>query len=151
MADIYTATSQTEEPIAAATREVLLQITGVTTIRAKIVAWGVSLDGIDPVAAPAVVEFQLTSTAGTSTAATKTPLDPAAPAALLTVARAFTAQPTAGANLEMYNVHPQGGMLIREYPPGREPVISASATYRVAIAVTCPSAVNALAWVQWEE
>jgi len=151
MADIYAATSQTEEPIAAATREVLLQITGITTKQAKIVAWGISLDGIDPVAAPAIVELQLTSTAGTSTAATITPLVPAAPASGMTVARAFTAQPTAGANLEMHNVHPQGGMLIREYPPGREPVISASTSYRLAIAVTCPSAVNASAWVHWEE
>lgn len=148
---IYTIAVQTEEALAAATRECVLQLRGATAAKARIVAWGISFDGVTSAAEPVLVHLERQSSDGTATGAAEEPLDPDDPAASVTGFRAFSAQPTSSAILETYNVHPMGGGIVREYPPGREPVIDNAATSRIGITVTAPAAVNAVAWLQWEE
>jgi hypothetical protein len=148
---IYTIAVQTEEPLGAATRECVLQLRGVTTTKARVVAWGISFDGVTSAAEPVLVHLERQSTDGTATAATEEALDPDDAAAVVTGFRTFTAQPTSSNILEVYNIHPMGGGLVREYPPGREPVLDNATSSRIGITVTAPAAVNAVAWLMWEE
>lgn len=150
---VYSVTTEGEEALAAAASETLVQLRGVTTAKARIVAWGVSFDGVTAGDAPIVVDLLFQTTDGTATGATEVSLNPDEPAALVTGFHSFTAEPTAGGIIESYEVHPQAGMVIREYPPGREPMITNATSSRIAIRATTPAAVspNAVAWIQWEE
>lgn len=149
---IYTATSEGSEGLLAATRECVIQLRGVATARAKIIAWGISFDGATAAAVPVLVDFETHSTDGTATGATEYPLDQSQPAtALCTAFHSFSAQPTSSGILEQYLIHPQGGLFVREYPPEREVYLLAATTSRVGISVTAPAVVNVTAWLQWDE
>ena len=152
MGAVYAVTTEGEEALAAATAETVLQLRGATTTKAKVVAWGVSFDGVTAADAPVVVRLLRQTTDGTGTAATEAPLDPDSPTAGVTAFHTFSStEPTAGDVLETYEVHPQGGSLVREYPPGREPVIDNATTSRIAIEVTAPAVVNVVGFIHWEE
>lgn len=151
MGEVYSITTEAEEGLAAATAETLLQLRGLTTVRAKIVAWGVSFDGVSATAEPVQVRLLFQTTDGTATGATEVAINPASPTAVVTGFHSFTVEPTAGGVIEHYQVHPQGGCLVREYPPGREPVVDKATSSRIGIEVTAPATVNAVAWLQWEE
>lgn len=149
---VYGATTEGEEALAAATAETLLQLRGGTTTYAKVIAWGVSFDGVTADAAPVVVRLVRQTTDGTGTGATETLIQPAvAAAAAVTSFHSFSAEPTAGDVVETHEVHPQGGNIIREYPPGREPQLDNVNTSRIGIEVNAPAVVNAVAWIHWEE
>lgn len=150
MADCYAVTTEGEEAIAASTAETLVQLRGATTTRGKVIAWGVAFDGATATDAPVLVRLLRQSTDGTASAATEVPFDPSAPAALITAHHSFSAEPTAGDVLEVHEVHPNGGALIREYALGREPMIDDATSSRIAIEVNGP-ACNAVAWLHWEE
>jgi hypothetical protein len=150
MADVYSITTEAEEALTTAA-ETVLQLRGVTTRKGRIVSWGVSFDGATSTDAPAQVRLLFQTTDGTGSAATEVPLDGDSPAALITGFHSFSAEPTAGGVIEHHQVHPQGGNLIREYPPGREPVLDNATSSRIGIEVTAAAAVNAVAFLQWEE
>jgi hypothetical protein len=147
----YSITTEGEEALAAATAETLVQLRGVTTTKCHIVAWGVSFDSVTAADAPVVVDLLFQTTDGTGSAATEVALNPDEPAALATGFHSFSAEPTPGGILETYNVPPQGGMVIREYPPGREPIVTNATSSRIGIRCTAPAVCNAVAWIQWEE
>lgn len=110
-----------------------------------------SFDGTSATDAPVLVRLVRQSTDGTATAASEVLIsDPDGPTANVTGFHSFTAEPTASDIIELHEVHPQGGGIIRDYPYGREPVIDNATTSRLAIEVTGP-AVNAVAFMHWEE
>lgn len=150
---IYSVTTEGEEALAAAASETLVQLRGVTTAKGRIVAWGASFDGVASTDAPIIVDLLFQTTDGTATGATEVALNPDEPAALITGFHSFSAEPTAGNIIESYEIHPQGGLIIREYPPGREPMITNATTSRIAVRATTATGVtaNAVAWIQWEE
>lgn len=148
---LYGATTEALEALSAATAETLVQLRGATATKARVVAWGVSFNGTTPTAEPVLVELLRQTTDGTGTGATEAKYDPDDPTAAITAFHSFTAEPTAGERLEQVLVHPQGGIYIREYPPGREPVLDDATTSRMAIRATAPAAVSAVAWIQWAE
>lgn len=150
MPAVYAATTEGEEAIAASTNETLLQLRGATSTKARIIAWGVSFDGTSSTDAPVLVDLLRQTTDGTATGATEEPFDPDSPTASCTAFHSFSAEPTAGSVIESHEVHPQGGNLIREYPPGREPTLDNATTSRIGIRVNGP-AVNAVAFIHWEE
>lgn len=151
MSRIYAATTEGEEALAAATEETLVQLRGATGTKARIIAWGISFDGVTADAAPVVVELRRQTTDGTFSAATEAKFDPDDPTALCSAFHSQSAAPTQSDRLEAIEVHPQGGLFIREYPPGREPVLDNLSTSRIGIVATAPAAVNAVAWIQWAE
>jgi hypothetical protein len=151
MAAIYSITTEGEEALAAATAETLVQIRGVASLKARVVAWGVSFDSVTAADAPVVVDFLFQTTDGTGSAATEVAINPDEPVALVTGFHSFSAEPTPGGILESYNVPPQGGMIVREYPPGREPMLTNATSSRLGIRCTAPAVCNAVAWIQWEE
>lgn len=147
----YSITTEGSEGVTTST-ETILQLKGATTTKPRLVAWGISFSGIDPVGAPIQVDLLRQTTNGTNSGAAEIQLDADDEAPGVTGFTSFSAEPTAGAILEQYFVHPQGGVVIREYPPGREIAISKSASDYLGIRVVSPgAAVNVLAWMQWEE
>lgn len=156
-ANRYASSTEGESALVAATPRTVLQMRGVTGANPSIIAWGISFDGVTAAAEPVQVRLLVQSTDGTAVAVTnKTPIPIGVgslmAAALAGVFKTFTStEPTAGAVLEHYEVHPQGGSMIREYPPGREIILAAATTNRVAIECLAAAAVNCVAWVQWEE
>lgn len=152
MGGVYAVTTEGEEALGAATAETLIQLRGATATKAKVVAWGVSFDGVTASAEPVVVRLLRQTTDGTNSGATEAPLDPDSPTANCTAFHSHTStEPTAGDVLETYEVHPQGGSVVREYIEGREPTLDNATTSRIAIEANAPAAVNAVAWLHWEE
>lgn len=150
MAAVYSVTTEAEEALAAATAETLVQLRGATTVKARIIEWGVSFDGVSVTAEPVRVRLLRQTTDGTGTGATEVAWDPDNPTANCTAFHTFSAEPTAGEVLADYDVHPQTGIVI-QYPLGREPVIDNATTSRIGIDATAPATVNAVAYLVWEE
>ena len=149
---IYSATTEGESALVAATSRTVLQLRGLTTVRPTVVAWGISFDGATATDAPVQVRFLYQTSDGTATGCTEVAWDSVAPAATLTAFRTFTStEPTAGGVLEHHEVHPNGGNIWREYPPGREPVLAAATTARLAIECLAGANVNCAAWIVWSE
>ena len=148
----YAVTSEGEEALAAATAETVIAVVGVTTTKSKLIEWGVSFDGITAAAEPVLVELYQITTSGTSTAATEIAWARDAVAAQATGFHSFTVEPSKGGRLAAYNVHPQGGGLVIQYPLGREPIISDGSTAQgIGVVVTAPAIVNCVAYMVFEE
>ena len=150
MGAIFSVTAEAEEALVAATAETLVQLRGATATKAKIIEWSVSFDGTASTNAPIVVRLLRQTTDRTGSAASEVKWDPDAPDANCAALHSFSAEPTAGDILAIYNVHPQSGMVM-QYPLGREIVLDNATTSRFAIEATAPDAVNALAYIVWEE
>lgn len=140
----------------------LLQIATPSTRQLQIIAWGYTLSGLP--GATGTVELLQTDVAATVTAhvaAGVQPLDPNAPASLVTLgtsATGYTAtaegsttatrvfdtdqiSTTAGATLVNYDY---------QFMPDERPIVAVSKFLRVRI-TTPTSGVNALTWVVWDE
>lgn len=150
MGSVYSITGEAEEALAAATAETVLQLVGHASVKARIVEWGVSFDGVSAVAEPIRIRLVRQTTAGTATGASEVMWDPDNPTASCLGFHSFSAEPTYGDILVDMDVHPQAG-IVMQYPLGREPVIDNSTTSRLGLVVTAPAIVNAAAWLAWEE
>lgn len=153
MGTVYAGTTEGEEALAAATAETIMQLRGATAVKAKIVAWGVSFDGATATDAPVMVRLLRQTSDGTGTGATEALLsDPDGPTANCAFLHSFSStEPSAGDVLEVYEVHPNGGSLVREYPPGREPVLDNATTSRIGIDCLAGATVNVVGFLHWEE
>ena len=147
---VFSITTEGEEGITT-TAETLVQLRGTTAKKGRIVKWGVFFDGVDAAAQPVQVELAYQTTDGTATGATEVEWDTDDGPATLTGFHSFTVEPTKGGVLEHLEVHPQGGGIVVEYPPGREPTITAATSSRIGVIVTAGAAVNATAFIVWEE
>ncbi len=136
--------------LVAATTKTVIQITSVTR-PVKVTEWSISFDGATPADEPVLVEVLRQTTAGTGgTSVTPRKRVDYVSTATTTAKTGPSAEPTAGDVLETYYLTPNGGLLVIQYPEGGEIVVPASG--RLAIRATAPSnAVNAAAWVGWEE
>lgn len=148
--DIYTCTI-TNAALVAATARTVLQLVTPATIRARLVEFGIEFDGLVSTAEPVDVRLLRQTTAGTSSAGTVNPTDSAAPTALTTSLVGFSGtEPTAGAVLGGWMVHPQGGMLVIKYDLWAEAPVMAVST-RLAIDVLAGANVNATAYMKFVE
>lgn len=153
MASIFSATNEGEEALAAATAETVIALIGAAAVKAKIIEWGVSFDGISAVAEPIQVALvRTTADDGTSTAATEVQFgDPDGPTPNCAAKHSYSAEPTkASFNVAVYEVHPQAG-IVMQYPMGREIGLDSSASAGLAIVCTAPAVVNVHAYIVWEE
>lgn len=149
---IYSCTTEGEEALAAATAETLLQLRGSSSLKTSLIQWGVAFDATSATAEPVVVRLARQTTDGTATGASEVKQDPDDPAALVTSFHSFTGtEPTLGDILEEHEVYPGGIPLIVQYPLGDEPIVDSDATSRLAIVVTAPAIVNAVAHMRWRE
>lgn len=140
-----------DQALAAAASETLWQLLAPSDAEARLIEFGVSFDGVTASNAPVDVDLLRQSTAGTSSAATEIEWRTSGLAARVVATTIFTAEPTAADILASWQLTPNGGLLVVQYPLGREPVISASE--RLAVRATTASGVtpNATAYAVWEE
>lgn len=138
---------------AAATKSLLL--VNPATDRIKVVEWGVSFDNVSTNAEPVLIEIYRTnslgSPAGTSTL-TPLPLDPADATASATALYNLSTEPTSVYVLGTYYVAPNAGLLVIQYPLGRE-IVCGAAGARFGIRYTTVTGVTpgCRAYAIWEE
>lgn len=142
----------------------MLQVSTPSTRQLQVISWGFSLDAAPATTGVGVVELLQTDVAATVTAhvaAGVQPLDPNAPASLVTLgtgntgytatvegsttaARMFDAEEIAG-------VSNGAGPITYAYQfmPDERPIVAVSKFLRVR--VTFSAAVNMLTWVTWDE
>lgn len=153
MGALFSATTEGEEALAAATAETVIALMGVAAVHGKLVEFGISFDGVTAAAEPVQIELYRITANGTATGATEAKWDLASGVtAQITAHHSYTVEPTKTDRLACWEVHPQGGSLVIQYPLGREPTISNGSTSSgLAIVATAPAIVNVVAYVVWEE
>lgn len=149
--DIYGQTA-TNNALAAATPETIIQLVTPSTVRAQITKIAIAFDGTSSTAEPVDVFLVVQDTAGTSSAGTIGKLDPAAPTALVTTRITFTAEPTTDSN-EVWRivVHPQGGLYEVNWALGDRTAPLMAVSTRWGLKVNAPAVVNCSATIQWCE
>jgi len=133
----------------------LMQVATPSTAQIAVVEWGVSFDG-STAATPIKVELLQTDVAATVTSVTPTLWnDPLGPASLCVggasaTGHTATAEGTITA-VRMFDVQfiSPTNQYIKQYPLGREPKVPVSKFLRIR--VTAAAAVNAYAYIIWEE
>lgn len=153
MASIFSATTEGEEALAAATAETVIALIGASAVKAKIVEFGIAFDGISATAEPVRIRMiRTTADDGTATGATEVQWsDPDNPTPNCAVKHSYTAEPTkASQPMAEWQCHPQAGLVI-QWPLGREPGLDNSSSAGIAFEVTAPAVVNVSAYVVWEE
>lgn len=153
MASIFSATTEGEEALAAATAETVIALIGATQVKGKLVEFGIAFDGISATAEPVRIRMvRTTADDGTSTAATEIQWsDPDNPTPNCAAKHSYTAEPTKATNaMAEWQCHPQAGLVI-QWPLGREPGLDNTTSNGIAFEVTAPAVVNASAYIVWEE
>lgn len=142
--------------------ETLLQLATPSTRQLQIISWGFSLD--DPPGADGVIELLQTDVAATVTAhvaAGVQPLDPNAPASLLTLgtsATGYTATAegsiTATRMFDAVSLSSGSGesplLYAYQFMPDERPIVAVSKFLRVRV-TTPTTGVGARCWVVWDE
>lgn len=136
----------------------LLQVATPATAGLRVIEWGISFDGF-AAAAPIKVELIDANVAATVTAFVSadvvkhnSPNDQATAMTLGTSASGYTASAegtVTGARLLDYQLVSPASAYLKQFPLGREPSVAVSRFLRIR--VTAPAAVNAVAYVIWEE
>lgn len=153
---LYSATTEGERALTAASTKTMVEIIGATTVKARLVEFGISFDGTSSVQEPVLINLkQITATSTNAVAATAMKWDRSSPSAQCGVKVFHTAEPTKTSTpLASWEVHPQGGSLVVQYPLGREPIISDGSTGQgLCLEYVTASGVNpnCVAYVVWEE
>jgi hypothetical protein len=144
------------------TIKTMLQIATPSTRQCQLISWGYSLDAV-PGSTGGIVELIQTDVAATVTAHVSSgvqPLDPNAPASLMTLgttATGYTASaegtPTAVRTFDTNQVPPTAGAVNCNYEyqfmPDERPILAVSKFLRVR--ATFSATVNMLCWVCWDE
>lgn len=140
----------------------MLQLSTPSTRQIQLISWGFSLD--DPPGADAVIELLQTDVAATVTAHTASgvqPLDPNAPASLLSLGIANTGYtatvegtPTATRVFDAVSLSSVSGesplTYVYQWMPDERPIVAISRFLRVR-ATTPTTAVDLRCWVVWDE
>lgn len=149
-------TGTTATALSAATARTLCNvITGTRPI--ILVEFGVSFDGVTATAVPVLVELcgSTQGAAGTLTAFTPLPIRPmGGDASIATAGIDYTVEPTTVTPFKHWLVTPNGGLVVIQFPLGREMFGTsgaASAGKGILIRCTAPAAVNARGYMEFEE
>jgi hypothetical protein len=152
MAARYTVETTGDVALSAATAKTILSVICAANAPLRLTEIGVSFDGVTATAEPVTVELcsSTQATAGTSTS--QTPVQTGGPTRTAQAggARNYTAEPTVLTVLKRWLVRADGGLLVLQFPLGREPeqVTTADA---LCIRCTAPATVNAQAYIEFEE
>jgi hypothetical protein len=138
---------------AATAKTILNVISGANAIN-RITAFSVSFDGVTPTAVPVLVElcYCTQAGAGTPTGGTFTPtqIRGATRTCQAAGSRNYTAEPTAITTYLPFLVPAFNGLLVMQFPLGREPeqIVTADG---LLLRCTAPAAVNVRGWLEFEE
>jgi len=148
--------------LSAATKKTLWYINAAAANQPSICEIAVAFDGVTASAVPALVEFcngtkATNSTPGTGSSSF-TPVQVRgwpAQASAQTAANTITSEPTVYTTNKQFLLSPNGGLLVIQFPLGREWTGLASGTSasgnQLALAVTAPATVNARSYSEHEE
>lgn len=146
---VYSVTTTADVATGTAAKTII-QIKAGSTKRCKLVEWGISFEGTTSTDPPVDVRLLRQTTDGTAgSALTPVEWDEGGEAALFTSGMNFSAEPAAGDVLAVYQVTPNGGLLVIQYPFGREITLATSG--RVGIECTTGVTVDARAYMVVEE
>lgn len=149
---VYVSAVTKQLAVASATSKTLLQIHNDVFGQARIIEWGISFDGISSTATPARVKLMKQTTGGTMTQrGAGTAYDSNLTSSNASFRTGATAEPTYGAILEAHQVTPTGGLLVKQYPLGREIVLNSGERLGLVVTAGPSSAASALCYVVFEE
>jgi hypothetical protein len=156
MAAGFTVKTAGATALTAATAKTLVNIIAGANRQAILVEISNSFDGVTASAVPVLVELvgSTQATAGTPGTSPTPTLIRGLGAALSTAAESYSAEPTVLTQLKQWLVTPNGGLVVVQFPLGREPQtnLSGSATLlAMGLRDNAPAAVNARAYIEFEE
>ena len=148
----YTVASAGNIALTAATAKTVLNIINASNSLIRIVEIGVSFDGVTSTAVPVVVELCKSTQAGAGTSTSHTIVQGRGPTRTVqaTAARNYTAEPTVLTAYKRWLVPAFMGLVVIQFPLGREPEIITSAN-AYALRCTAPAAVNFQGYMEFEE
>lgn len=148
----YTVETTGDIALSAATAKTIMSVITASNALTRICELSVSFDGVTATAEPVTVElcYSTQAGAGTSTAHTIAQLRGPTRTVQGTAARNYTAEPTTLTVLKRWLVPAFNGLLVIQFPLGREPeqVVTADA---FCVRCTAPATVNAQGYLEFEE
>ncbi|GII87052.1 hypothetical protein Ssi03_50420 [Sphaerisporangium siamense] len=137
--------------LSAATAKTILNVIAASGGLVKITELSVSFDGTSSTAEPVTVELCASTQAGAGTSTSHTPLQVSGATRTVsaTGARNYSAEPTVLTVRKRWLVHPQGGLLVVQFPLSREPQLAATGGW--ALRCTAPATVNVQAYLEFAE
>ena len=154
---LFAAYAETPYVVLTADTSSIWEILGDADVVAKLVEFSISFNGTSSTQAPILVKLRQITATGTGTACTEVAVQRTGKTAPQCQAKhTLTAEPTMVATVALgqWYVHPQGGLLVMQYQPGREPVIcDGSASQGLALELTSASGVTptAASHFVWDE
>ena len=148
MADVFVTAQTSEVALVAATVKTVLQIASPVNRRLRVRSWGVFFDGTSETNEPVQVELLRQTTGGTMSALTLVDKQDSGETIQTAATQNASAEPTAGAILDMAEVHPQAGYE-KFYHPGEEVKVAGGSL--LGIRCTAPAGVNVRAKIEFEE
>lgn len=148
----YTVESNGDIALTAATAKTVLSVINAANALIRLTELCASFDGTLATAEPVTVELCSSTEAGAGTATAHTIVQSSGPTRTVqaTAKRNFTAEPTVLTVLKRWLVRPDGGLLLLQFPLGREPeqVVTADA---LVLRCTAPANVNFQGYLEFEE
>jgi hypothetical protein len=149
----YIVESAGDIALTAATAKTILNVINGANALIRLVELSVSFDGVTGTAEPVTVELcgSTQATAGTP-GATPTPVQirGATRTAQATAGRNYSAEPTVLTTWKRWLVPAFNGLLVVQFPLGREPEMVTTAD-GICLRCTAAAAINCQAYVEWEE
>lgn len=148
-------TATTATALVAATAKTLVMLIPGASRQLLLTEFSVSFDGVTASAVPVLVELVYSTQAGAGTPGTSpTPtVIRGVGAATATAAESYSAEPTALTPFKHWLVTPNGGIIVVQFPLGREAYSDVSGGTNKGIGLRCnaPANVNARAYMEFEE
>lgn len=154
---LYTAYAETPYQVITADTSSIMEVLGDADVVARLVEFSISFNGTSATQEPILVKLRQITATGTGTACTEANTQRANKSAPQVQAKhTLTVEPTMVATIALgqWYVHPQGGLLLMQYPLQREPIIcDGSAAQGLALELTSASAVipKAACYMTWDE
>ena len=148
----YSFTTEGAEALAAATAETILNLVNGANAQPRILELSVSFAGATAANVPALIDLMSSSqaTAGTSSAATITQIRGPSRTVQSTAQHSYTVEPTVLQTFKSWLLTPNGGLLIIQFPLGREPEQRTTLDGQL-LRVTAPDVVNVRGYMEFEE
>ena len=148
----YVVNTEAAEALAAATAETVLNVVNATNGLIRLVEFSISFDGVTATNVPVLVELCSCTQAGagTSSSATITQIRGPTRTVQATAEHSYSVEPTVITVLKPYLIRPDGGLVVIQFPLGREPEQTVTVD-GLLLRCTAPDAVNVWAGMEFEE
>lgn len=143
--------------LAAATAKTAVAVIAGSTTAPALSELSISFDGVTASAVPVLVELCESTQAGAGTTTAQTPIQTRGwppSASVSSAAQTYTAEPTVLTVARKWLLSPNGGLMVVQFPMGKEPtgLITASAAGKAwAVRLTAPAIVNVHVTVEFDE